>query len=69
MATDIDRLSVGPRLKTMDARNICRPVKLTLRMDKLDKTPKELPGGLKTSTQVFNTEHWKVLHRLPELLG
>jgi hypothetical protein len=53
----------------MDDRNLPRPVKLTLRMNKLDKIPNELPRWIKGLNPGVNTEHWKVLYRLPEPLG
>lgn len=48
---------MGIRLKAMDDRNLLRPVKLTLRMDKFDKIPNELLRWIKGLNPGVNTEH------------
>jgi hypothetical protein len=66
-ATDNHRLASGARLKTMDARKFPRPVKVALRTkDKFVKSSEDLQKWIMDLNPALNTEHRRVLHRLPE---
>jgi hypothetical protein len=64
------RLGIGVRLKATDARNLPKPVKVTLRTrDKVAQTQEELLTWIKNLNPGLNTEHWKVLDKQSELKG
>jgi hypothetical protein len=58
-ATDNQRLRSCPRLKGLDARNLPEPVKVATNPDDILRFIKDFNPGL-------NTQHWRVLDRLPE---
>jgi hypothetical protein len=58
------------RLKATDARNLPKPVKVTLRMkDKVAKSPDELLKWIKDLNPGLHMEHWRVPNRQPMLTG
>jgi hypothetical protein len=58
------------RLKATDARNLPKPVRVTLGMkDKVAKSPDKLLKWIKNLNPGLHTEHWRVLNSKPELTG
>jgi hypothetical protein len=64
------RLESGARLKATDARNIHKPVKVTLKIrDKVTQSEEELLKWIKNLNPGPHTEHWRVLDKQSEPKG
>jgi hypothetical protein len=64
------RLKTGTMLKVTEARNLPKPVKVTLRVrDNVAQTQDELLQWVKSLNPGLNTEHWKVLDKQSEPKG
>jgi hypothetical protein len=64
------RLESGARLKATDARNLPKPIKVALRIgDKVAQSQDELLKWIKNLNPGLHTEHWRILHKQPELKG
>jgi hypothetical protein len=64
------RLETGTRLKVTEARNLPKPLKVTLRVrDNVAQTQYKLLQWVKSLYPGLNTEHWKVLDKQSEPKG
>jgi hypothetical protein len=63
-AIDNYRLESGARLKSTDARNLPKPVKVALRIrDRVAQNQEELLKWIKNLYPGLHTEHWRVLNK------
>jgi hypothetical protein len=63
-------LGSGARLKATHARNLPKPAKVALRTkDKVAISPNELLKWVKDLNLGLQTQHWRVLDRLPKPKG